>query len=136
MKKYIKALMLIFIIAIAVNAKVYAQTTWQLSQTKGNVEFYYSMSTCNDNNTVVLLKFVNKNKTNVTVKWKEVFETQFGAGVEGVFGVKEMTLVPGTTEQTNCSSTLNPKCIVRGDQVHPAYIAKIQKFNFAEIIVN
>jgi hypothetical protein len=135
MKKYIKALMLIFIIAIAVNAKVYAQTTWQLSQTKGNVEFYYSMSTCNDN-TVVLLKFVNKNKSSVTVKWKEVFETQFGAGVVGVFGEKQLTLVPGTTEQTNCSSTLNPKCIVRGDQVHPAYIAKIQKFNFSEIIVN
>jgi hypothetical protein len=135
MKKYIKALMLIFIIAIALNAKVYAQTTWQLSQTKGNVEFYYSMSTCNDN-TVVLLKFVNKNKSNVTVKWKEVFETQFGAGIVGVLGAKEMTLVPGTTEQTNCSSTINPKCIVRGDQVHPAYIAKIQKFSFSEIIVN
>jgi len=135
MKKYIKALMLIFIIAIALNAKVHAQAAWRLSQSKGNVDFYYSISTCNAD-TVVLLKFVNKNSVSVKVGWKEVFETQYGKGMAGYSGAKQMTIAPGVTEETNCLSASKPDCIIRSDEVHPAYIARIRNFSFAEITVN
>ena len=135
MKKNIKSLIFIFITAIALNAKVHAQTTWHLSQSVGNVDFYYSISACNAD-TVVLLKFVNNNSGNVTVTWKEVFETQFGSGIVGYYGPKQMILVPGTTEQTNCSSSDLPDCIILPTEVHPTYVAQIRNFGFADITVN
>jgi hypothetical protein len=135
MKKYIKSLIFIFITFIAINARVNAQTTWHLSQSVGNVDFYYSITTCNADS-AVLLKFVNNNSGSVTVTWKEVFETQYGSGLPGYFGTKQMTLAPGITEQANCSSTTCAKCLITADRVNPGYMAKIYSFSFADITVN
>ncbi len=135
MKKYIKTLIFIFITCIAIHARVNAQTTWHLSQSVGNVDFYYSITTCNDDS-VVFLKFVNNNSGNVAITWKEVFDTQYESGVTGFFGPKQMTLPPGITEQSSCSATTCTNCLITKDKVNPGYRANIYSFSFADISVN
>lgn len=135
MKKYIQTLFLVFTTIIAFNAKVHAQTIWTLSQTVGNVDCYYRLTPCNAD-TVVFLKFVNRNNSSKTVSWKEVFDTQFAGGVIGFFGRRQMTLSPGTTEQSVCGDVLYPDCLILPSEVSAIYVAKIYRFSFADITVN
>jgi hypothetical protein len=109
-------------------------TGWILDQTVENVECYHMLFNC-EGRTVVILKFKNKNKSNVTISWKEVFDTQFQKGLTGILGEKQLVLAPGETGQYDCGTPKFKECITRGEQVSPAYYAEIKQFSFIDIAV-
>ena len=110
--------------------------TWTLDTTVNGVEFYHSLVTCGDTRKV-LLRFVNKQRGTVTVKWKESFITrQVSTPTNGEEGVKTLELKPGETKALNCNDSANPACVVNPEKAIPAYRADITGFSFREITVS
>lgn len=134
--KKMKFLLISFVVVALsiVTLKSQAQTNWTLDQTVGGVEFYHQITQCNGY-TVVFLKFNNTTGHNVSISWKEVFDTQVETGVLGWRGPKQMILIPGTTLRDNCTDTNHPECLIVPLDVSPAYPALIRAFAFANITV-
>lgn len=113
----------------------YSDEGWKLDKTVNNVNCYYKLTECNGMD-VVFLKFDNKNKYGVKISWKEVFTTQSENSKEGSQGRKELVLQSGITMPSGCTDGANKKNITLASQINPAYVAKIQKFEFKDITVS
>lgn len=109
---------------------------WQLDASVNGVDFYHAMSDC-DGKKVVLLKFDNKNKSSVTVSWKEKFTTQLETKVIGAKGKKEMIIPSGITVPSGCGETNKSRrpAVITGFDVQPHYVAEIRVFEFVDISV-
>ncbi|TKB96386.1 hypothetical protein [Pedobacter cryophilus] len=108
---------------------------WILDTTVNNVTFYHKIIDCGGKN-AVLLKFDNLNSKTASISFKESFTTkQVKEGLDGYFGVKEITLNTGLTSPANCEDLNNPKLIVLSQQVDPTYLSDILTFSFKEIKV-
>ncbi len=107
---------------------------WILDKSVSNVDFYHMIKECNGNK-VVVVKFYNKNKYNVDVNWSESFSTQLEQNVIGAKGIKNIILLPGVTSYSDCSSQNHKKFMTTKDEVSPAYVAIISKFDFINIQV-
>ena len=107
--------------------------SWILDETINNVECYYKIETCNGA-TTVFLKFNNKNAGNVKITWEEIFATQHEKAAPGFVGKKELLLLPGSTDDYDCSG-LNALLIIRSAQISPAYPVEVSQFKFSNITV-
>ncbi len=107
---------------------------WILDKSISNVDFYHMIKECNGSK-VVVVKFHNKNSYNVDVNWSESFSTQSEENVKGFKGVKNVMLHPGVTSFSDCSSENHKKFMTTNEEVSPAYVAVISKFDFIDVQV-
>ena len=134
MKKFTKLIILFSILCMTASISLKAQTNWTQDQTLNGVKCYHKIEQCNGVN-VVFLKFDNTTNGILYISWKEVFNTQLENNIEGWKGVKQMTLAPGVTEQSNCSDNRTPSCLLVPLDASPAYPAVISNFSFSNLSV-
>ena len=111
-----------------------AALNWKADATVNNVTFYHVVSDCNGRK-VVLLKFVNKNTSAMTVSWKETVKTQMRPAENAFRGEQRLTLPPGETLVQDCSSISCKACVLTPEQVNPTYLAQILDYSFKDIKV-
>src|SRR6185369_5583227 len=128
------AFMVIIALFIQVNAWAKDKTAWTFSKTTDNVDLYYSIGSCKGEQ-VVFLKFVNHNKTNVSISWKDVLQTQTGSGEKAFRGIQNLILAPGVTMNEDCSANHIPACILRSTEVSLTHRVEIRKFDFENVTV-
>lgn len=131
--KQISLIMAAFALML-VSESAKAQVNWTLSQSVGNVDFYYSIQTCGSD-TVVFLKFVNNNTASVTVSWNELFDSQAGAAQPSHYSTRQLTIAPGVTQQADCLDTTCPDCLILPEEMMQTYKAVVTGFAFAAITV-
>ena len=107
---------------------------WILDKSVSNVDFYHMIKECNGSK-VVVVKFHNKNSYHVDVNWSESFSTQLEQDVIGAKGIKNIILQPGITSYSDCSAQKHKEFMTTKDEVSPAYVAVISKFDFINIQV-
>ena len=108
---------------------------WVLSQSNGNVDFYYKIDVCNGQK-AVFLKFVNKNSYKVSVTWEEVYsDRKSGKNFENFSGDKQLTISPNATLQASCNGTECNECLILSSMVSPMQVVDVQQFEFKNITV-
>lgn len=142
-RKLLKLLFLIFVF-VKTSTNVFGQGTtqeqqasnikWLLDATVENVSCYHSIVECNGRK-VVFLKFNNKNAYQVKISWKEVFDTQKDAQIEGFLGQKNIVIPTGETLEVNCTQPSKKQLLILPEQVEPTYLVKISKFNYKGVSV-
>jgi len=109
---------------------------WTLTKSAGKVDLFYKIGQCNGE-TVIFLKFDNKNDKSVTISWKEaVTDVKFGKTFEGQYGAKQLVLKPGITSSDNCSEASIGECVVRMTEIVPTFPAEPKSFEFKEVTVS
>ena len=111
-----------------------SQNGYTLGTTAGNVDCYYSLTSCNGK-TVVMLRFDNRNTAPVTISWQELFNTkQVPKSMPG-FMNKQVSLAPGISEALNCEDQNHKEYISGEADVNRAYRAEITGFKFGQVSV-
>ena len=112
-----------------------SKRNWILDKSIDNVDFYYSITTCNGES-VVFLKFDNKNTYDVKISWEESFiTTQVKEKRNGFNGVKNLVLHRGITAQEDCENIRYKECFILPVQVNPAYKPIVEVFEYKSIQV-
>ena len=84
-----------------------------------------------------LLKFENKNEKEVTVSWKEAFETaQVPEKRTPNETFKKITLAPGVTSQENCETIVKKECMIIPDEIASSYHATVTEYYFESVSVS
>lgn len=108
---------------------------WVYDKTVDNVECYHMLANC-EGTTVVLLKFNNRNSSQVTIAWKEVLATQLNPQQESYGGKKQLVILPGETYPESCSDAKAKKLRIIPDEAVPTYRAEIKSFAYKDVSVS
>ncbi len=116
---------------------VIAQNTWEPVKldvaghnTVNNVEATFQKGTCN-NEEVIFVKFINRNKYPVTIKWYDAILTKSNSWVkkDDVNPKKVLTIAASQEVKGQCSVTESADCVIKlGD-----YLDKLADYNLYAI---
>lgn len=107
---------------------------WTKSATVDNVNFYYKIVNCN-NDDFVLLKFENKNDQKATISWTEKFIVADKPAGFTYNKAKSLEISPGVTSQEDCENISNKSCVITLFEIDPTYHPSVTGFEFENIQV-
>lgn len=120
------------VFSMSVNAQ---DESWTLQTTVENVNFYYQIVDCDDNS-VILLKFDNKNDFDVKVYWKQIIGTeQVPNTTQESVQQFEVVLNSGVTAPEGCTDQTLENLVIMPFEVDPTYLAEITNFSFSSISI-
>lgn len=112
-----------------------AKQTWVSDGSKNNVSFYHTIANCNGES-VVLLKFINKNSRPVKIQYTQLFKTSKVPEMKEGFKKRIEILLPvGETLASGCTDEKREQLIITSKDVSLSYKAEIIDFRFSDITV-
>ncbi len=108
---------------------------WVFDKEIDNVEFYYQIGKCG-NNQAVFIKIVNNNKYAIQANWKELFyDKLLKEEVEGAFGGKSIRMNAESLILGECNNTENTECVTFASKVTLTHLAEITAFKFKDVSI-